>query len=134
MMKQINLPHGVIVKANGLLPMKYKPVELAEELGIPKRTLVDWLKRGIPHLHDEQNHIWINGDEFLAWVRQNQSHKAVHRKLKENEGYCFRCKKVVIMESQEVTIVKGNLIHIGGSCPECKGRVSRGGRRNGQSR
>ena len=133
LMKQINLPHGVIIKAPGLLPMLYKPAELAAELGIPARTLGDWLKGGIPHQRDQRNHIWINGHEFIVWVRENQSHKTIYRKLKDNEGFCFRCNRVVIMESKKVKIVKGNLIHISGTCPICRGKVSRGGRKNGQS-
>ena len=133
LMKQINLPHGVIVKSPGLLPMQYKIAELAAELGIPARTLGDWLKAGIPHQRDQRNHIWINGHEFIAWVSENQSHKTAHQKLNDNEGYCFRCNRVVIMESKKVTIVKGNLTHISGTCPICRGKVSRGGRKNGQS-
>ena len=132
-MKQIKFPHGVIVKAPGLLPMLYKPAELAEEIGIPVRTLGDWLKVGVPHQRDLRNHIWINGQEFLSWVKENQSSKKAHKKLSGNEGYCFRCERVVIMDSKNVTIVKGNLIHISGTCPICKGKVSRGGRKNGQS-
>jgi len=102
-MKQINLPHGVIVKAPGLLPMLFKPAELAEELGIPARTLSDWLKIGIPHQRDQRNHIWIKGQEFITWAKGNQSQKSVRQKLNDNEGRCFRCKRVVIMESIKVT-------------------------------
>jgi hypothetical protein len=36
---RIRLPHCVIVKAPGLLPMLYKPSEIAEELKIPERTI-----------------------------------------------------------------------------------------------
>jgi len=132
-MKQINLPHNVIVKSPGLLPMLYKPSELAEELGIPARTLSDWLKAGVPHQRDQRNHIWINGQEFVAWVFENQRRKKIHNKLKDNEGYCFNCSRTVNVESKTVAIVKGNLIHISGTCPICKGKVSRGGRNYGQS-
>lgn len=47
---RIKLPHQVIVKAPGLLPMLYTVRGLAEELGMPERTLRDWLVRGAPQL------------------------------------------------------------------------------------
>jgi hypothetical protein len=41
-------PHIVLVRAPGLLPMQNKVKELAEELGVPSRTLRDWLNHGMP--------------------------------------------------------------------------------------
>jgi len=43
--QRIHLPRQVIVKAPGLLPMLYTVRELSEDLGMPERTLRDWLKR-----------------------------------------------------------------------------------------
>jgi hypothetical protein len=42
------IPHSVIVKASGLLPMLYTVSELAMELDIPGRTLRNWLANGAP--------------------------------------------------------------------------------------
>jgi hypothetical protein len=39
----VSLPHTVIVRAPGLLPMLYRPAELADDLEIPESTLRDWL-------------------------------------------------------------------------------------------
>jgi hypothetical protein len=60
------ISHAVIVKAPGLLPMLYSPSELEEELGVPARTIRDWLKSGLPHERDAGGHIWINGQAFAA--------------------------------------------------------------------
>jgi hypothetical protein len=46
--KRISLPHSVIVKAPGILPMLYTVSELAQELRTPERALQDWLAAGAP--------------------------------------------------------------------------------------
>jgi len=58
------LPHSVIVRAPGLLPMLYKVKELAGELGISPRTIRKWARRGMPHQRDGKGHIWIDGKEL----------------------------------------------------------------------
>ena len=65
-------PHQVIVRAPGLLPMLYKVRELADDLGIPERTLRDWLKNGAPHHRDTRKNIWVNGEVFSAWVNTSR--------------------------------------------------------------
>ena len=81
------LPHSVIVKSTGLLPMLYTVRELAEEISIPERTLRDWLSHGAPHTRDRLSHIRIDGQAFAGWVqiRRTKSHGA---RLKRDEGYC----------------------------------------------
>jgi hypothetical protein len=51
------LPHGVIVRAPGLLSMLYSPRELSEDLQIPESTLLDWLQAGAPHRRDESSRL-----------------------------------------------------------------------------
>lgn len=65
---RIKLPHSVIVRSPGLLPVLYTVRELAEEIVIPERTLRDWLIHGAPHTRDRLNHIWIDGQAFAGWV------------------------------------------------------------------
>ncbi len=69
---RIKIPQPVIVRAPGLLPMLYKLRELAEDLGVPYRTLWDWTKFGLPHQIDARGHIWINGEDFKQWVTSNR--------------------------------------------------------------
>ena len=48
------LPHNVIIKAPGLLPMLYTLREIWEELDIAESTLRDWLQLDVPHLTQGQ--------------------------------------------------------------------------------
>lgn len=62
------LPHTVVVRAPGLLPMLYSPPELAEDLHIPAHIVREWLNKGLPYQRDAAHHVWINGREVAAWV------------------------------------------------------------------
>lgn len=128
----IKIPHSVIVRAPGILPMLYMVRELAEELDISERTLRDWLKNGAPHERDSRKRIWINGVEFAQWVQANRKKKN-KRKLNDDEAYCLRCNKAVRLEDPQVHHIKGKLIHIKGTCKHCGHTINRGGRRGKQA-
>ena len=125
--KRTKLPHSVIVKAPGLLQMEYKVRELAEELNTPDRTIRDWLKGGAPHRRDSRGHIWIRGDEFAAWVEAQKKNKS-KRKLSDDEAFCMKCNKVVILVDPEMKKIKGKLVHFTGRCISCGCKLYRGGR------
>lgn len=120
--------HLVIVKSGSLLPMLYRVSELAAALKIPDRTLRDWLQQGAPHTRDNRNHIWIVGTQFSKWIEKNRAHKAVHRKMRDDEAYCFRCKAPVALVNPEVKRIKAKLTRITGKCPQCGTTINRGGR------
>ena len=124
----IKLPHAVIVRAPGLLPMLYTCQELAEALGLPDSTLRDWLAFGAPHTRDSRQHIWINGKDFAAWVKTHHRPQKAESTLREDEAYCLRCKAVVSLVNPVTHIVKGKLTHTRGQCPTCGNTVVRGGR------
>ncbi|HSF83590.1 MAG TPA: MerR family transcriptional regulator [Anaerolineales bacterium] len=122
---QHKLSHNVIVKAPGLLPMLYTVRELANELGMPERTLRDWLKRGAPHSLDEQRRTWINGQEFAGWVvAQRRQHRRIP--LSDDEGYCLRCNQAVKLRDPVVIPITAKLVHIRGICPICQCVINRG--------
>jgi hypothetical protein len=123
----IKLPHSVIVKSTGLLPMFYTVRELAEEIAIPERTLRDWFLRGAPHTRDRLNHIWIDGRAFAGWV-QSQRRKSNGTRMKSGEGYCMTCNQVVVMLNPTRRPSASRLIYIHGTCPFCNGKVIRGTR------
>jgi hypothetical protein len=125
--KRIHMPHNVIVRSPGLLPMLYRVYELATELGIPERTLRDWLIAGAPFTHDKGEPIWINGKDFATWVVTQRKVKR-DRKLKDDQAYCLRCNDVIEIVNPEVIHVKGKLINIKGTCPICGTIINRGGR------
>ena len=124
---RIKLPHCVIVKSPGLLPMLYKVSELAADLHVPDRTLRDWLEMGAPCIKDGSNHIWINGREFADWVTSHRKPKR-ERRLTDTQAYCLRCNQVVEMVGPEVLPLKGKLVNIRGTCPNCGCVINRGNR------
>jgi hypothetical protein len=123
----LKIPHAVIVRAPGLLPMLYKVSELAADLGIPERTLRDRLACGAPHERDQKSHVWINGELFAAWVKEQRTRKQA-KKLRDGEAYCFGCRAAVSMSRQVEIPIKGKLVHIRGVCPVCGTQVQRGGK------
>ena len=123
------LPHNVIIKAPGLLPMLYTPREICEELDIAESTLRDWLQIDVPHQRDNRNRIWINGEEFARWVNSQRKPK-VTNKLKEDEAYCLRCNQVSKLLSPQIQPIKGNLVLIKGTCAICGAVINRGAHRD----
>jgi len=123
------LPHNVIIKAPGLLPMLYTPREICEELGIAESTLRDWLQIDVPHQRDNRNRIWINGEEFARWVNNQRKPKAA-KKLTEDEAYCLRCNQVSKLLSPQIQPIKGNLVLIKGTCANCGAVINRGAHRD----
>ena len=123
------LPHNVIIKAPGLLPMLYTPREICEELDIAESTLRDWLQIDVPHQRDNRNRIWINGEEFARWVN-NQRKPKVTNKLNEDEAYCLRCNQVSKILSPQIQPIKGNLVLIKGTCANCGAVINRGAHRD----
>jgi len=123
------LPHNVIIKAPGLLPMLYTPREICEELDIAESTLRDWLQIDVPHQRDNRNRIWINGEDFARWVN-NQRKPKVTNKLNEDEAYCLRCNQVSKLLSPQIQPIKGNLVLIKGTCANCGAVINRGAHRD----
>lgn len=123
------LPHAVIVRAPGLLPMLYTVRELADELSMPERTLRDWLHHDAPHIRDRLGHIWVDGQTFMTWVA-SQRKIATHTRLQPGEGYCMNCNRIVMMHHSTRRSSSGKLVYIQGVCPHCRGKVSRGARRD----
>jgi len=128
-MHRIKLPHNVIIKAPGLLPMLYTPREICEELDIAESTLRDWLQIDVPHQRDNRNRIWINGEEFARWVNNQRKPKVTNR-LNEDEAYCLRCNQVSKLLSPQIQPIKGNLVLIKGTCANCGAVINRGAHRD----
>jgi ribosomal protein S27AE len=125
---RVHLTHSVIVKAPGLLPMLYLPSELASELGMPVRTLYDWLNAGAPHTRDAQGNLWIEGRGFAGWVEASRKSRSIREKLQDDQAYCLRCKQAVTLIDPLREQVKGKLVLIKGRCPRCGVGINRGGR------
>jgi hypothetical protein len=120
------LPHAIIVKAPSLLPMFYKLSELEQELGVPVRTLQDWLAHGVPHHRDETGHLWINGRDMAAWVEQQRAARTLPTSA-VGQAYCFHCRKTVALNNPSMQR-HGRRALLQAKCPNCGGIVNRGHR------
>ena len=126
-MANIRLPHSAIVKSPGLLPMLYTVSEISAAVGVPERTLRDWLEAGVPYDRDQNARIWIHGRKFATWIAEMRD-PVKERKLKDDEAYCMRCNRPVQMTDVSVKAMQGKLILIRGTCPDCGCMINRGGR------
>lgn len=127
---RLKLPHSLIVRAPGLLPMLYTPNEIADELGISVRSVREWLEHGLPHQRDARKRIWIEGRQLAAWVvATKQIH--VGQPLGDDEAYCFKCRKPVKLLNPE-SVLRGKRALLSGKCPACGSLINRGSR-HGQS-
>ena len=108
-----------------LLPMEYRPGEIAEVLGVHRDTLYrGWLPAGAPHRVDEATgEIWIVGVELAAWLRALIARPGV--RLGEGEAYCLRCQRAVAMLDPDEGEPCGAAWLVRGRCPQCGGMVAR---------
>ena len=118
------IPHEVIVRAPGLLPMFYKTRELAEDLGADQQSIVRWAQNGAPHKRDGKGHIWIHGQLFASWIESQRKPRS-RKEVPPDHGYCFRCNQIVKMEDIRKRR-NANLILLTGTCTQCGGKVNRG--------
>ena len=95
------IPHQAIVRAPGLLPMRYKTQELARALGVPLTMVTLWVRRGMPHDRDARNHIWLIGTEVPQWIEEQRAQRR-GPKLRPSEGYCLRCRQAVRLSNPTV--------------------------------
>ena len=118
------ITHAQRVKLGGLLPMEYRPTELAREIGCHRSTIYDsYLPAGCPHRRDRNGHVWIVGTDFAAWGRATIQRS--HIELAPGQAFCLRCKRPVLMQGPLTeTEAKGALL-IHGKCPQCFGDVAR---------
>lgn len=124
----ILLTHSVIVRSPSLLPMKYKLTELSDELNISRRTLEEWLEKGLPYTRDGSGNIWVIGTQMHEWIQQLHESSRRRIKLAADEAYCLKCRSGVRLVNTETTRKRGKLVLIKGLCPNCGKIIHRGGR------
>ena len=106
-----------------LLEMRYRPSELAEELGVCVDTVRrGWLRAGAPHERDEAGEVWLMGTEVAAWLEAMGDRPKVV--LGPGEAFCLHCQAAVaiVEEEREAT---GGAVLVRGRCARCGGRVAR---------
>lgn len=122
---KIRIPHSAIVRAAGLLPMYYSTGELSAELDVPRKTIIQWIKNGLPHTRDKQNHIWVVGKDCEIWIERMRKASLKKTPLADEEAFCFRCRKSVVIQDRHIQSFQGRYL-LSGKCPECSCRVNKG--------
>ena len=126
----IKIARGNASRLKRLMHMRYKPSELAEEVGISTDTLFrHYLPAGAPCEVDQQGHTWIIGDHFAKWVldyaKVNRRRQPV-QKMEPGQAYCVTCRKVVMLLKTKVEKPNARgVANLVGKCPECGKRVIR---------
>lgn len=118
------MPHRVIVRAPGLLPMMYRATELAEDLGVSIWMVRQWAKKGMPYQRDARGHLWINGVEFADWVEVQRGLRRGPA-LGQDEAYCLPCKQAVKLINP-TRRVDGKRVLLQAVCPQCGARINKG--------
>ena len=98
--RQIRFTRSMVQRARRLLHMRYKPSELADELGCSIDVIYRrWLPGGCPHERDKKGHIWIVGTAFRDWMLavRREAVAEGRAKLGEGQAYCVRCEQAVDM-------------------------------------
>lgn len=118
------LSHRQVLKLAGLLPMEYRPTELARKIGCHRSTIYDsYIPNGAPHRRDDKGHLWIVGTEFAAWARATIETRKLP--IGKGQGFCMRCKKIVDMQGPITQTEAKSALLLHGTCPQCFGDVAR---------
>jgi len=128
---QPRLTKGKIQQLERLLDMLYRPGEIAQEIGITVETLLrSFLPAGAPAIKDDEGKIWFNGKAFAAWGRKQLAKNTPDKeRMKDDEAYCFRCRKRVVIVNPKRRRYHRDVDQINGTCPECEGKVYRFGKK-----
>ena len=116
-----------IARLGRLLWMRYKPSELADELGCSVDTIYkSYVPSGCPHQRDEETSaIWIVGTEFAEWARKVVVKHKVKTGMGRDQAYCVKCHKTVDVVGLTAKPFTAQLEMVGGTCSECGSKVHR---------
>ena len=120
--KSIRPSHAAIVRAPGLLPMRYTLRELSTELDIPVPTLNDWRALGMPFEKDERGHVWIVGTDFTRWMSSSRVTQRI--RLKSGEAFCMTC-AVAVKVACPIVVQASGVERLNGFCAACNRPVTR---------
>lgn len=97
----------------------YTVEEVASLFGVHRRTVREWVKRGLPTI-DDRRPMLILGRDLVAFLQARRAKNK--RPCKPGELYCLRCRAPkapdgAMADYEHVTEGLGNLI---GMCPDCE--------------
>jgi hypothetical protein len=126
----LKIERGNVMRLQRLMHMKYKPSELAEEMGISADTIRrSYIPAGAPCEIDAQGNIWIIGDVFAKWVvdhAKTHQRKKPKMKMETGQAYCVGCNQIVTLINPKVEKPNARgVANLTGRCPVCKRKVNR---------
>ena len=117
-----------LIRTGHLLHMRYKPSELAKEIGCSVDTIYrSYIHAGCPHERDSRGHLWIVGTEFRDWARATFLREST--KMADGQAYCLKCRRPVTIVSPRERSVNRYLAMITGKCSLCGTVVNRARRK-----
>ncbi|MDH5506235.1 MAG: DUF5679 domain-containing protein [Anaerolineae bacterium] len=131
--KEIALSREHMIRMSKLLYMKYKPLEIANIIGVSvDRFYRTYIPAGCPHERDDRGRIWIVGTHFRSWAEDVIAKKKRKnaRPMKKDEAWCFKCNgRVKILDPK--TIWSNRYIEmLQSDCQVCGTKVNRAKKKN----
>lgn len=127
-MKNPRMTARQLAHLGGLLWMKYKPSELADEIGCITDTIYkSYIPAGCPHERDATGQIWIVGIEFSTWARKTfggRSKSVRTTNMGRYQAWCMKCRKPVDVVEMEIGD-RDRVEMINGRCAVCGSKVYR---------
>ncbi len=121
-MAWIKFPQPQEARLRRLLYMEYTLDELAAELSCEVGLLRRSCAAGCPHRIEAPAQVWIIGSELREWYATQKYLHRIH--LAENEAYCTKCRRAVIMVDAQVIVAPYGR-RLAGYCAVCGSRVNR---------
>lgn len=115
------------IKLSRLMNMRYRPAELAEELGVNVDTVYrSWIPAGAPCVRDNTRSYWIVGTEFAQWAQQEYERNQANKTgLAENEAWCMHCCRPAQIIDLSIRRINRHLAMKQGLCAFCGGKVNK---------
>jgi hypothetical protein len=107
----------------------YSSLELATALGVHVQTIHSWKKDGLPSIDNHTQRPLFLGSTVQEYLKGKMDTFKV--KLKDNEFYCFKCKKATTSLKTEVIDMnryigkQSRSIMIKGECVKCNLKLNR---------
>lgn len=110
----------------------YSPTEVGTLLGVDRRTVLRWVKEGLPLLDPKEKQRLIMGYDLKTFIEGKREKARV--KLRPNEYYCLTCNKPVVAKPHTEKVEKtGKKIGkenrdqeiLYAKCKECSGKIAR---------
>lgn len=102
----------------------YTVLEVAELYGVHKRTVRNWINKGLPTFDDIRPLLILGTDLKLFISKQRKANK---HKCKSSEIYCFRCRTPRKPKSQTVNFYQqpSGIGRVFAACNVCDSKVNK---------